>query len=144
MARTTPALVSEILGSHYDGSSSLTSFIDTASAVVDQVESNDTKKKLTPAMLELIERWLAAHFYLHADQIASSESVGGASASYQGQTGFALMSTIYGQTAVVLDTTGYLSKLQQQSISGKRKVGVVWAGTRYTGDVSERAEDQIN
>lgn len=142
MARTTSANVRAVLGQHYDGSTSLASFIDTASSFVDKIASRDVGSLLTSIDLELIERWLAAHFYLHSDQIASSQSVGGASTTYQGQTGMFFQSTIYGQTAMLLDATGYLSELNRQASAGRHQASLVWAGTRYKDDMSARADDQ--
>lgn len=140
--RTNKDKVEDILVDHYDGVTSLTPFIQTASSLVDKVARNDVESAHSSSDLELIERWLAAHFYAHADQLMQSESKGRASGSYQGQTAMIFMSTQYGQTALGLDTTGYLAKLQKQAQEGRQSASVVWLGTRYRGDESERSSDQ--
>ena len=71
MARTTITAVKELLSSCYDGSSALTPYIDSATAVVSRVATCATTKgkTLTTVELELIERWLAAHFYTKMDPV---------------------------------------------------------------------------
>lgn len=125
MARTTSASVEGILLAAYDGTSSLTPFIDSATSIVDQVSSCATRRgvSLTTAQLELIERWLAAHLYAMSDQIAESERNLNASVKYQGKTEMNLDSTKYGQTAKMMDHSGCLNAL------GNRKVArVIWLG----------------
>ena len=65
---------------------------------------------LAEEVLKEIERWLAAHFVAIRDPRIKSESVDVISTSYQGQTGMGLQATLYGQQAMMLDTTGKLSK----------------------------------
>lgn len=129
MARTNSASVIGILisGKQYDAKTapSLTPFIDTAASIVDDVVACAAKKEivLTSTKLELIERWLAAHAYAHADQLYSSSSAGGASGSFQGQTGMHLESTQYGQMAMNLDSSGCL-----RAINKGARAGVTWLG----------------
>lgn len=131
MPRTTPGNVQDILGPHYDGKSAITPFIETANSLVSRIAANDTLATLSGVDLELIERWLAAHFYAHADQLMTSKSTGGASGSFQGQTGMVLESTQYGQTAMLLDSTGYLSRLNNETKSGtKQKAQMFWIGKK--------------
>ncbi|GAF90891.1 unnamed protein product, partial [marine sediment metagenome] len=71
------------------------------------------------------------HFYAHADQLYQARSTAGASATFQGQTGMILLSTQYGQTAMLLDVTGLLAKLSKDAEEGgKRKVTAAWLGRR--------------
>lgn len=140
--RTTEEKVRDILGAQYDNTSSLLGFIQTANSLVDYVVTKDTDGVLASTNLELIERWLSAHFYGHADQFRQSEGAGGASGSYQGQTAMVFLSTQYGATALALDFTGELAKLQKQAQEGKRTAGIAWLGTRYENDNSERTSDQ--
>lgn len=140
--RTTSSAVEGILVDHYDGATSLTPFIETASSITNKVSSNDTDSLLNATDLELIERWLAAHFYAHSDQLPQSKNTGRASASFQGQTGMVFNSTQYGQTALGLDITGYLAKLQAQASTGPIKASAVWLGTRMKNDNSELSSDQ--
>lgn len=125
MARTTSAAVQGVLGDDYDGSTSLTPFIDTATAMVDRVATCATSRDrtLTSAELELIERWLAGHLYAMSDQPYQSKTTGRASATFQGRTGMYLEATKYGQTAVNVDYSGCLA-----SISKRRVARGVWLG----------------
>lgn len=80
--------------------------------------------------LELIERWLAAHFYCVYDPRAQSESAG-VSASYEGSAAMFLERTRYGQMAMILDTAGGLAKLNDETKKGQaRTVGVTWLGVQ--------------
>lgn len=119
---------------------SLAPFIDTASAVVDDVAkcATDKDETLTSVRLELIERWLAAHFYVCSDQTYSSKSTDGASASFHGQTGMYFESSRYGQTAMRLDPSGCLNALG----SSERKVASgFWLGKRRSEEIEYRDRD---
>lgn len=140
--RTTAPNVKDILGDHYDGSTNLAPFIATASSIVNKLGTADTGGVHGVDDLELIERWLAAWAYEASDKMYQSKNTGRASASFQGQTGMIFNSNYYGQTALALDTTGYLMRLQQQSQNGPRVAGAAWLGTRYRDDWSERNTDQ--
>jgi hypothetical protein len=128
MARTTPDAVKAVLGYDYDtaNSPSLVPYIDAAAAVVTRVVNCATLKEtpLTADEAELVERWVAAHFYQQSDQGYTSRSTGGASGSFQGQTGMYFESTKYGQSAVMLDPSGCLT-----SIAARRSAGGYWLGT---------------
>lgn len=137
MARTTAGAVQSILGDHYgpkeDGSlPSLTPFIDTATVMVSRVATCATEKgiALSSAELELIERWLAAHFYEHSDQMTSRDETGEALAVFQGKTGMYLESTKYGQTALLIDYSGCLAGIQPATddSTGRRVLTVDWLG----------------
>lgn len=140
--RTNHGAVRKLLGAQYDGESDLAGFISTANSIVDKIDTNDTGSLLSDADLELIERWLAAHFYGSMDQFVSSKNTGRASGAFQGQTAMIFQATFYGQNALALDVTGYLAKLQQQAQTGKQRVGMAWLGTRYRHDYSKRSTDQ--
>jgi hypothetical protein len=130
MPRTTILQVQGILGSNYgpleDGTlPDLQQFIDSATVIVDRVATcaSNRNKTLTDGELELIERWLSAHLYAQMDMLYQSRSTGGASGSFQGQTGMSLDSTRYGQTAVNIDYSGCLSAI------GKRQATqFMWLG----------------
>jgi hypothetical protein len=127
--RTSTDEVQAILGDHYDPSKSLTTFIATATALVDWLVTRDTGSELGATILERIECFLAAHFYAHADQITQSKSTGGASGSFQGQTAMVLESTLYGQTAMLLDTTSNLARRSKEvQEGGRRRVQAIWLG----------------
>lgn len=78
--------------------------------------------------LELIETWLAAHFYTNLDPRAVSESAG-VSASYQSRVDLGFDTSHYGQTAMRMDTNGGLARLNQEAKNGKRRIKVTWLGT---------------
>lgn len=118
MARTSAAAVKLVLrlgsqGGDYDDANSpdLTPFIDAASAMVDDAVTCASDRDITidSTRAELIERWLAAHFYATSDKTYQSKSTEGASASFTGQTAMYLESTLYGQHAMRLDKSGCLS-----------------------------------
>lgn len=121
--RTTERAVKAILGGHYDGTSGLQPFIDTASSLVDDIAAADSS--ISSTRLELIERWLAAHYYEHADPITASRSTGRASGQFQGRTDMGFDSTKYGQEAKRLDTSGLLVKLDQPL---RPKASCAWLG----------------
>ncbi len=133
MSRTTFDAVAELLGDGQAGGNydtvnqpSLQGFIETASAVVDRVATCATRKglDLSTTELELIERWLAAHFYCVVDPIYTSRSTNGASASFQvGQAMEGFGSTEYGRQALAMDYSGCL-----KNISLKQRARSVWTG----------------
>ncbi len=125
MARTVTNAVKGILGRQYDGETSLLGFIETATALVTEVDTCATAMGVTlsSTMLELIERWLAAHYYAHSDQLFAKKKTGDASATFQGEFGKGLDSTQYGQTAKRLDTSGCLASLDKGS-----KASMEWLG----------------
>lgn len=117
-------------GGDYDdiNKPTLVPFIETASLIVDRVKTCaiDKGKDLTTAELELIERWLSAHFYVQSDQAYQSKSTSGASGSFQGQVGEGLQNSKYGAAALSLDYSGCLL-----AISGgadRRTAGAIWLG----------------
>lgn len=131
MARTTAIAVKGILLQDYDTEAepSLTPFIDTANALTSRLataasaDGND----LSVAELELIERWLAAHFYTISDQKYQESTTADAEAVYQGRTEMGLEATTYGQQALVLDWSGNLT-----SLSRHHRARGVWLGSTAT------------
>ena len=84
-------------------------FIGSASVLIDAalVDSG-----LGEDLLENIEMWLTAHMIASTrERQAKSESAGGASITYQGETGLGLNSTMYGQQVLMLDTSGSFAGL---------------------------------
>ena len=91
------------------------------------------RQNYTSAQLELLERYLAAHFYCKSDPLYISKGNMGASGSFQRKTDDGFQLTEYGRAACEMDTTGVLSAI------GKRQVaGIAWAGRNrdecYPGD----------
>ena len=95
------------------------SFLTMASMIVDE-EIDATK--LSETRLKEIERNLAAHFYCLKDVRASSEGAGGVSVSYAVSIGQGLAGTSFGQTAMLLDSTGALTAMNNKK--GKTRVMV--------------------
>jgi hypothetical protein len=103
-------------------------FISTANALTDQVSAADTDSQLSSNLLQQIEIHLAAHFYqAHRDRNYKSKTTGRASATFQGETGKNLYSTDPGQTAMMLDATGYLYRMSQDK---RPTAGFGWLGKR--------------
>lgn len=125
--RTTGAAVIAVLGNHYDSSNavSLDPFIESASLMVDSVVECATAKgkTLSSAVLEMIERWLAAHFYAISDPIESERITGKAASKFQGRTGTGLDYTAYGQMAKRMDPSGCLSAQDSTQFAS-----VTWLG----------------
>ncbi len=119
--RTTEALV-RALGS-FPSTLSLDAYIATANILVDDVEATGATC-LTAARLELIERWLSAHFAAVNAPKVTSKSIAGASSSFEGAaSGQGLSLTRFGQQAMALDCSGYLRNLD------KPKPKMTWLGT---------------
>lgn len=112
--RTTSALVAGIV--EVDPSiTDITPFIDVSNELVTELCAVTTG---TPPVniygysdyrLELIERWLAAHFYCIRDPRASQEQAGSVQETLQGKVDLGLKATLYGQEAMRLDTHGALA-----------------------------------
>ena len=99
-------------------------FITTANVLTDDLAAEDTGSLLGASTLIEIEKYLAAHFYEHYDQALSSEKTGEANGEYQGEWGKGLEGSSWGQTAMLLDKTGYLKLLSK----GRRVVSIGWGG----------------
>ena len=131
--RTTPEAVSKII--EVDISTRaladvLEPFIETASQVVTDVCGGSD---YTDEKFELIERWLAAHFYGVFDTQLQGETAGPVTATYFWKTGFILHQTRYGQQAMMIDTDGSLARLNKQLLDGTagRTTSFTWGGTEY-------------
>ena len=84
----------------------------------------------TTADLELIERWLSAHFYTVRDMRAESEKAGPVAAKYQSKVGLGFDTSHFGQMAMRLDIYGGLGALNEQIKNGKgQSFAVGWLGT---------------
>lgn len=113
MPRTTAEAVAAIMPKDYDGTTSLTSFLEVASEMTDDVESCAADKGITlsDAKLEKIERYLTAWLYCQQDKPYASKNSADSGAAFHGQTGMGLDSNLYGQTAKRLDTSGCLAQI---------------------------------
>lgn len=120
MPRTTDADVLATLGKDYDTkrSPSLTTYITSASLMIDDAVACATAKEITQSDAKWadIEKWVACHLYCQSDQQYQSRSNTGVSGSFRGQTGMGLDSTLYGQTAKRLDRSGCLAEMDTEGI----------------------------
>lgn len=134
--RTTDAKVKQVL--EVSDSIKTTAFIEVANNLVTDYIVTECKASYSAAKLELIERWLAAHFYSVRDRRLSEEETGKTSGVYQGRTAMGFDSTLYGQHAKLLDTDGCLAALD--ATQGKRTVGATWVGTKPSDRVAGFSE----
>lgn len=131
MARTTAEAVKDLLieGGDYPPADQtqppLTGRIASANVIVTRVATCATAKGLTlnATELELVERWLAAHFYCVSDRTYAEKNTGKAGAVFDGRTGMSLDATLYGQTAQTVDYSGCLS-----AIGKRRRASIAWLG----------------
>lgn len=128
--RTTTALVAGIIEYNATTWSDIEPFITTANEIVTE---KCTDSSYSATRLELIERWLSAHFLGIADKQVASEQAGPGQ-SFQYKVDLNLASTMYGQTAMAIDTAGNLAALNQKMKKGKTTVSITWLGTDYYED----------
>lgn len=133
MARTDSASVAAVLvdsSTHskgqgdWDGETSLTPYIDTANSVVTSAAAKavENGESYADSTLELMERWLAAHYYTVMDPLYKSKSTDRASASFNERS--------YKDVALELDPLGYLAE-----VIAKHRARGFWLG---------RAQDQYD
>lgn len=127
--RTTPTNVKAIIETDDVSIPDLTPFIEAAHSIVEEV---CVPLAYTEQRLELIERWLSAHFYAVRDNRVASEQAGPVRQAFQYNLGLNLAVTMYGQQAMLLDTKGGLAALNKDTEEGRRKmdVGVFYLGTQ--------------
>lgn len=126
--RTTADAVREIVEVDDTISTDLVPFITIANELVTEFCA---PVGYSDARLELIERWLAAHYYTVRDNRVKSEAVAGVSATYSQNTALNLASSMQGQTAMSLDTAGGLAALNKRTVDGKRpSVEIGYLGTK--------------
>lgn len=107
MARVSSDEVKEII--EVDSTiTDITPFITAANLLVTK---ECTASSLTAALLKEIERWLAAHFVAIRDMRRASEKAGTVGENFQHSLGLNLQVTMYGQQALMLDTSGALAAL---------------------------------
>lgn len=90
--------------------SEITAYITTANLLVTQALGTSS---LSTALLTQIEAYLAAHLITVTRERKAQSTSGEGGVKFEGQTGMRLEATMYGQMAMVLDSTGNLSTLTQ-------------------------------
>lgn len=114
MARTNIEDVKNILDETTLSDDILTAYVNSANVFVTAAL---TGKGLGDAVMEEIEKWIAAHMItITRERVAREEGAGGAYIKYAGEWGAGLASTSYGQMAINLDTSNTLQALSE----GKR------------------------
>jgi len=91
----------------------ITIFINAANIFTNLV--NTTGGMTSTTQLKEIERWLSAHLVAIRDMRVASEKAGPASQTFQYKVDLNFNVTVYGQQALLLDTTGTLASLQKQA-----------------------------
>ena len=131
MARTTSTLVGGII--EWDSDDSKSSYIDMAPFILvanELVTEFCSSDDYTTIRLELIERWLSAHFFTIRDPRAESEKAGSVSEKFQSKVDLGFDTSHYGQMAMRLDTEGGLAALNEQIKKGRKvTVTATWLGT---------------
>lgn len=94
-------------------------FIDTAEQVV---TDNCTASRYSVAKLELIERWLSAHFYGIYDAQLRAAKAGTVNVEYQYKIAFGFANTMWGQQALRIDSAGNLAKLDNTTVNQRKIV----------------------
>lgn len=125
--RTTSTAVLNLI--ELDEGVTVTQFIESANMLV--TEKCDTvANSYSVERLEMIERYLAAHFAAVKYPRTTSESAAGTSESYQTSVGMFLELSTFGQHAMILDTGGGLARLNKNIKDGIRSVAsLMWMGT---------------
>ena len=77
-----------------------------------------------------VETWLAAHLITIRDNRVTSENVADAGVTYQHKIDIGLNSSMYGQTAMLMDRTGGLTKWNKQILNGKTQVQIRCLGRK--------------
>jgi len=127
--RTTVDAVEAIID--IDSGIGLAPFIEVANDLV--TEKCSTVSTYSAAKLELIERWLAAHFYHIRDTRTRSKVVGDGEAIYKSKVDLGFNLTHYGQMAMRLDTNGELARLDNSMKGGgPTAVNIDWLGKTET------------
>lgn len=127
MARTDEDRVALLIQYDRQFITDLQPFIDDASLIIDNVVA--IAPSPTAVMLELVERYLAAHLVMVTSGQVSMEKVRSLQVQYGTllDRGFAI--THWGTTAMMLDTTGRLAAFNTRLMQGGIGKQFFWAGT---------------
>lgn len=137
MARTTEAAVAKIIET--ESGIDIAPFIDVANSMV---TNTITDSSVTADTLEKCERYLTAWLYAIRERRRIREKVDVLSQDFQHAEDLYLACNEYGQTAMLLDTSGALAALNQQMQSGKRRsIGMSWLGTANPDAIAELLDE---
>lgn len=133
-ARTNSAAVRKLLGDNYDTDTlpDLQPYIDTATVIVDRVVTCALARNVTllATESELIERWLAAHYYTKMDPTYASKSTEGASGQFIRNE---QEKEPYKDGAINLDYSGCL-----KAVLARQRVQFSWLGKNPTAQIDYR------
>lgn len=93
----------------YDEESFSAAFLAPAAELVESVCEPAYDPPASEGKLELIERYLAAHFYSVTDPVSISEWIGSVRTFYEYKVDLYLNVTRFGQQAQLMDTSGALA-----------------------------------
>lgn len=124
--RTSADRVSKIIDYDTELIPDIQPFINDASIMVDTLVATDTS--VSANVLELVERYLAAHFIAITDPRVATEQVGSLLTTYQYKLAQGLAITHYGSMAMFLDTSGRLSNWNNRVVEGIINPQIFWAG----------------
>jgi len=145
MPRTQKPLVQALI-ENVDCSLPMDGFIATASGLVDWLvtkDAADSNAQLQQGtaqgqLPELIERWLAAHFFTQFYTQYQQKTTGRAGGTKQGQTTMVFMNSPWGQQACGLDVTGRLAQRSKDAELGLRRVASVHGGNSNSCSTDSR------
>lgn len=124
--RTSADRVSKIIDYDTELIPDIQPFINDASIMVDTLVATDIS--VSANVLELVERYLAAHFIAITDPRVATEQVGSLLTTYQYKLAQGLAITHYGSMAMFLDTSGRLSNWNNRVVEGIINPQIFWAG----------------
>lgn len=138
MAYTTTTLVQSALLGDYDGTADLSFFVTQASVMLTNMVTCATKKgiTITEDNLQVIETYLAAHYYAIADRILTQKTTGRSAATFAGVFEKGLALTPYGQAAMDLDPSGCLSAMTKRNT-----IGGFWLGKSPSDQIPYKDRD---
>lgn len=136
--RTTAALVSAIVD--VQPGKDLTPFIAIANELTtDACGNSGYTDGYVGSRMELIERWLSAHFYTVYDNQLTMAKAGTVSVGYQVKIDLGLKTSMYGQQAMILDTKLNLAGIENLAQTKRRiRIRLTWLGSRrWPGDIGD-------
>jgi hypothetical protein len=125
--RTTEAAVQKIIDYDRTLIPDLTDFIAGASLLVDEVVA--IAPLPSSGLLELVERYLAAHLVAITDKQLAAEQVKSLQQTFQYKLTDGLGITHYGTMAMLFDVTKRLSAYNEEIKAGLGKAQLFWAGS---------------
>jgi hypothetical protein len=136
--RTTEDLVRGIIDTQ--AGKDLTPFIAIANQLTTDVcGASGYTDGFVGSKMELIERWLSAHFYTVFDNQLTHAKAGTVTVGYQTKIDLGLKTSMYGQQALILDTDLNLAALENLAQTKRRvRLRMIWMGKRrWPGDMND-------